>query len=327
MSLWLVRAGRYGEQEETALGLGLVTIGFDMPDLSEVKSKERLKEIYIKQHPDAAKMKAANEVGQVWRFVHDIKKGDLVALPLKTQPGIAIGKVVGEYEYNKDSSNAKHIRRVEWQKTIPRSDFDQDLLYALGAFMTVCQIAKNDAENRVIKLLKEGPTPPDGGNGEPLIDVERYAKDQIIKHIEKRFKGHDLARLVEALLRAQGYITKRSPPGPDGGVDILAGGGSLGFDSPRLCVQVKSSSSPINLSVLQQLKGAMSDVQADQGLIVAWGGFTGPTQQKERDAYFSVRFWDQDDILDGIFTYYSQFDDEIKADLPLKRIWSLVLEE
>ena len=35
-----------------------------------------------------------------------------------------------------------------------------------------------------------------------------------------------------------------SPEGPDGGVDICVGKGPMGFDSPKLRVQVKSSDDP-----------------------------------------------------------------------------------
>ena len=52
------------------------------------------------------------------------------------------------------------------------------------------------------------------------------------------------AKFHSCALSAEGYITEFSAPGPDGGVDILAGGGTLGFQEPRLCVQVKSSQSP-----------------------------------------------------------------------------------
>ena len=108
--------------------------------------------------------------------------------------------------------------------------------------MTVCQISRNDAENRIKELIQkeaivvsEEREPP-----EEIIDIEEYARDQIVKFIGRKFKGHNLARLVEAILQAQGYVTKKSSPGPDGGVDILAAGGLLGFDTPRICVQVKS---------------------------------------------------------------------------------------
>ena len=331
MSLWLVRAGRHGEQEQGALDHGVITIGWDVPDLSRATSKESVRDLYLQAYPNASKNAARTDVGQIWRFIHDIQQGDLVALPLKTPRTIALGEVIGDYEYKELAPDLKHIRRVKWLKTLPRSDFDQDLLYSLGAFMTVCQITRNDAEKRVITLLKKSPeVQPElqpTGEGEELIDVEEYAKDQIIKHIEKKFKGHSLARLVEALLQAQGYVTKSSPPGRDGGVDILAAAGSLGFDEPRLCVQVKSASSPVDVKVLRELQGVMQKVRVHQGLLVAWGGFNTSAMQEARDAFFSIRLWDQGNLLEEIFKYYHQFDDELKAELPLKKVWSLVLED
>lgn len=53
-------------------------------------------------------------------------------------------------------------------------------------------------------------------------DLEEQGQDQIASLIEARFKGHNLTRLVEAILQAQGYTTWRSPEGADGGADILA---------------------------------------------------------------------------------------------------------
>ena len=330
MSLWLVRAGRHGEQEQGALENSVVTIGWnEFDDLSKIKSREELTDLYIKLNPGSKKMSVANMVGQIWRFIKDIQKGDLVALPLKMQSGISIGKVESDYEYKETTPNIKHIRHVKWIKTIPRSAFDQDILYSLGAFMTVCQIERNDAENRVKQLIKGGVPPPEGGEpeGEEVIDVEEYAKDQITKHINAKFKGHGLSRLVDAILKAQGYITKQSSPGPDGGVDILAAAGPLGFDKPRVCAQVKSSSSPVDVKVLRELQGVMSKVRAEQGLLIAWGGFTTNTINEARDAFFSIRLWDQGDLLEEIFRYYDRFDDELKAELPLKKMWGLIIEE
>lgn len=331
MSLWLVRAGSYGEQEQGALEHNVATIGWkDLPDLSKIKSREVLAELYAKVYPDHKKMKAANHIGQIWRFIHEIKKGDLVALPLKTQSAIVLGKIEGDYECKELTNNIKHIRRVKWLKTIPRSSFDQDILYSLGAFMTVCQIERNDAENRVKKILERGEITEADAKPEiveEVIDTEEYARDQIIKHIGMKFKGHDLARLVDAILRAQGYITMQSPPGPDGGVDILAAAGPLGFERPRVCVQVKSSSSSVDVKILRELQGVMSKVRAEQGLLVSWGGLTNQAQQEARDAFFSIRLWDQGSLLEEIFKYYEKFDDELKAELPLKRMWGLVVEE
>ena len=330
MSLWLVRAGRHGEQEQGALEHSVVTIGWnEFSDLFNIKTRDELAELYARINPAAKKMQTANVVGQIWRFVREIQKDDLVALPLKTQSAIAIGKVVGDYEYKELTNNIKHIRRVKWLKTIPRSAFDQDILYSLGAFMTVCQISRNNAGNRVKELLRKEAL--DVGKEpeviEEIIDIEEYARDQIVKFIGRKFKGHTLARVVEAILYAQGYATEKSSPGPDGGVDILAAAGPLGFDAPRICVQVKSSSSQIDVKVLRELQGVMSKVRADQGLLISWGGFTNKAIKEARDAFFSIRLWDAGDLIEAIFKHYERFNDELKAELPLKRMWGLVIEE
>ncbi|WP_431902217.1 restriction endonuclease [Micromonospora chalcea] len=54
------------------------------------------------------------------------------------------------------------------------------------------------------------------------------------------------------------------PPGSDGGIDITAGRGPLGLDSPRLLAQVKSGSQ-IGSPIIVQLHGVMTTHGAEQG--------------------------------------------------------------
>ncbi len=144
--------------------------------------------------------------------------------------------------------------------------------------------------------------------------------------INRKFKGHELARLVEAVLQAEGYVTRRSEPGPDGGVDILAGRGPLGFDSPRICVQVKSSASPLDVTALRGLQGSVQTFGADQGLLVSWEGFKRSVLDEARRSFFSIRLWDSGDLLDALLSNYERFPKDLQAELPLKRIWGLVWE-
>ena len=185
-----------------------------------------------------------------------MKEGDIVVLPRKLTSQIALGRVKGPYQYLKIGEEFRHVRPVEWiRPDIPRTTFEQDLLYSFGAFLTVCTITRNNAEVRVGAVLDGeadlGLVIKDQGSDDqrgvandsetiPDPDLPQLAHDQIIAHIQTRFAGHALANLVDAVLRAEGWETRLSPPGPDGGVDILAGRGSLGLDEPRLCVQVKS---------------------------------------------------------------------------------------
>jgi predicted Mrr-cat superfamily restriction endonuclease len=47
------------------------------------------KKLYIRPNPNNKKMRIIRMVGQIWDFAREIKKGDLVALPLKSQSTIA----------------------------------------------------------------------------------------------------------------------------------------------------------------------------------------------------------------------------------------------
>lgn len=335
MSLWLVRAGRAGEQEEAALENSVVTIGWnELPDLSSIKTRDGLKTLFEQTRPDLKQGAVNNYVGQVWTFLNKIQKGDLVALPLKKRAAVAIGKVAGDYEYRGDlPSDVHHTRKVEWIKTdIPRTAFDKDILYTLGAFMTVCEVKRNNAEERVRALLG-GKTPARGvevgeiDETEEELDIEQAASDQILEFVHRNFKGHALARLVDATLKAQGYFTKVSEPGPDGGVDILAGAGHLGFDKPHLVVQVKSSSEPVDVTVLRNLQGVVKSFGAEEGLLVCWGGYKRSVTDEARRSFFTVRLWDSGDLLAAVFQNYEKFPEDLQAELPLKKIWSLVLEE
>jgi restriction system protein len=170
--------------------------------------------------------------------------------------------------------------------------------------------------------LKDGDTELETG-----LDIEQYARDQIVNHINSKFKGHGLAYLVGEVLSAQGYEIRISPEGPDGGVDVLAGRGTLGFESPRLVVQVKAWDTPVDVGVLRELSGVMSTFGADQGLVVSWGGFKSSVEKEAARQFFKIRLWNADDLVRMVQENYEKLPEDIQADLPLKRIWTLVPEE
>jgi len=330
MSLWLVRGDKGGLLNDQALEDGFCYVGFQaVPDLSGAKTKKAVMDLVRKGYPDDNRYKITNYAAQLFAFAHRIETNDIVAMPLRKRSQIALGRAKGPYQYRSDLGDHHHTRPVEWVRPdVPRMEFDQDLLHSLGAFMTVCQIKRNNAEKRVEAMLKggkDGPTPPPPPP--PVTDIEQAAKDQILEFIKRNFKGHDLARLVDCVLQADGYETHLSPPGPDGGVDILAGRGSLGLDGPRLCVQVKSSQSPADVNVFRGLQGTMSTFKADQGLLVSWGGFTQAVEKEARLSFFSVRLWNSESLVDAVFRNYDRLPEEQQSELPLKRIWALVLEE
>jgi restriction system protein len=118
-----------------------------------------------------------------------------------------------------------------------------------------------------------------------------------------------------------------SPPGADGGADIVAGQGSMGFDRPRLCVQVKSGHLPESVNILRELQGVMKNLGAEQGLLVSWGGFKDSVYKEARSLFFEIRLWDADQLLDALSANYERLSKEIQAELPLKRVWTFVPED
>ena len=341
MALWLVRAGSAGEHERKFLDesrIFLTWAGFDH-DVSSVKSEEELRDVLHVYYPDSGKQKIINHASQIWRIGHRMEKGDWVVVPSKLKPAVHVAEITGEYVFSKIGPDPYfHYREVKWiTQDVPRSNFGQDLLYSMGAFLTICQIERNNAEARIRGMAEHGwkaeealsivSVSDETGEAEGPVDFEQLAKDQIAKLILGQFKGHGLERLVEALLQAQGYTTHRSPAGPDKGVDILAAPGALGFGSPRICVQVKSSDSPVDLPTLNQLVGSMQNVQAEQGLLVSWGGFKGSIDKEIPAQFFRVRLWDQDDLIRELLANYERLPEDIRVELPLKRIWTVALQD
>lgn len=337
MSLWLVRAGRHGEQEDYALEKNMAVVGWnEVPDLSNIHDRKELASLLKKTFPGEKDKTLMNWEAQLWAFTQRIKPGDMVALPLKRRSAIALGTVEGTYTYTADAPvSANHSLPVKWQGEFARTLFGQDLLYSLGSASTVCKIERNNAEARIKNIIagkkdsviKSPTVPTDTSDDDSAFDIEEYARDQIVKYINSKFKGHGLQRLVGAILRAQGYTIRIAPEGPDGGVDIIAGRGALGFEPPRLAVQVKSSDTPVDVSVLRELQGVMSAFGADLGLVVAWGGYKSSVDKEAARQFFKIRLWDSNELVSMIQTNYETMPADIQADLPLKRIWALVPEE
>ncbi len=345
MAVWLIRAGSHGEYELKFIQEGRVYVTWDDLDVNLGKLADRgeLTKAMMERYPDAKPKAIANWVSQVWPFAHEIAKSDIVVLPLKTQRAIQIGEVTGDYHFEPGGPNPFfHWRPVKWiGEAVPRANFGKDLLNTFGAFMTICRVQRNNAEARIAAMRANGwkpeslaavtkaPTvsPTESASETEDTDLEEAARDQIAKLITARFKGHGLTRLVEGILKAQGYITYRSAEGADGGADILAGAGPLGFGAPRLCVEVKSESSPIDRPTVDKLLGAVTKFGAQEGLFVSWSGFKTNVQKELATSFFRVRLWTQKELLEALFAHYDNLDEDLKAELPLKRIWIVAAQE
>ena len=159
MTLWLVRAGKKGEYEDKFLSDNKIYLTWNhlSRDLSQVQ-KDALLQLLRELYPDKKETTLTMGGGQIRSFVERMQQGDWVALPSKKDRVIHFGEIKGDYQNDGQASNPYyHYRDVKWfAPDIPRTNFSQDILYALGSQLTICRIQKNNAEERVRAMSKNG---------------------------------------------------------------------------------------------------------------------------------------------------------------------------
>ena len=331
MAVWTIKGGSRGEYEDAFLEKGVVAIGFGLgQSIADFADRDALR----------SHVESQNAANQLWRFYNEVETGDMVVLPRKRVGQIAVGRIAGPYAYQPQSAGAPHIHAVEWQVAdIPRPHFDQDLLNSFGSQLTLSQPGAPDAEARIRRTVGvfmelETPgtnnpaTPPetvpaaaadesDAGadQAEEQINLDQVIKERIIARFRRQYAGKDLEYLVASILQAHGYHVMKTREGPDGGIDVLAGKGDLGFGEPRLCVQVKGRTTPVNLNEYSSLQGNIAAFGADHGLLVSLGGFTKPVHDRnEQQSFFTIRLWGPEDLAQRLLESYDSLPQDVRSD-------------
>lgn len=164
VGFWVVRVSG-GEYIEDCRKGKYVAIGWNkLGDLSwlldgipEEEAKRRLNHLYSKKWPEESKAAQRVNVSQVYRFVREVKNGDVVLSPTATRT-VLFGRIKSDYypaHKEKDNCYYKQRRQVEWLKETPRDDMSKNLQNSLGAHLTVFKLSGHEAE---LSALAEGKT-------------------------------------------------------------------------------------------------------------------------------------------------------------------------
>jgi restriction system protein len=252
-----------------------------------------------------------------------MKVGDLVAFPAKLSRTIHLGKIIGEYKYDSFESNGyPQQRAVEWIKEVPRAHFSQGALYEIGSALSLFTVKTYTEEFLSVLASKTSSKPVPAIEDQTVAgvkhDVEETTSDFVLKVLAQETKGHPFADFVGNLLQTMGYRTRVSPPGVDGGIDIVAHKDELGFEPPIIKVQVKSASDSIGDPVISQLYGKVGPTEF--GLFVTLGTFTNQALQFAR-AKSNLRLIDGEALVQLILEHYEQLDSKYKGLIPLRRVY------
>lgn len=321
-TMWGIHGGQTGEADTLFLKQSMIGLGWDTGgDLAVLPvDREAFKTAVAKSYPDTKPGAIRNIAGQLFRFAHEMQIDDLIVYPSKRDKFIHIGRVIGNYIYQRDPGTYFHRRPVQWIKAFPRTQFSQGALYEIGSAMSFFQV-KNYAEEFRVALEGQVPEPPaDSDETVAFVaeEIEQTARDFILKTLAQRLKGHPFAEFVAHLLGMMGYRTRVSPEGPDGGIDIIAHKDELGFEPPIIKVQVKSSESSIGNPVVSALYGNVGP--GEYGLLVTLGTYTNQARNFERGKS-NLRLIDGEELVNLILAHYEQFDPRYQGLLPLKKVY------
>jgi restriction system protein len=311
---------------------GVIRIGWpDGGDMTNMPDDREAFKAHLRSHfAGKGEGWVANAAGQLLRFRHAMEVGEFIAYPQASDRTINLGRIRTDYRYDPAGSKRyPHVREVEWLTVgIPRDAFTQGCLYELGSAMSVFTVKTHGAE--LLEKMGHGGDPLDG-SGQPEVDEESAGEDEptadrisestrdyILKTFNSELKGHGFAQWCGWLLEALGYTARVSPPGADGGIDIVATEDPLGVRRPLLKVQCKSGTGPSGSSDVQALNGNLAEEEL--GLFISLGGFTTPARNAAAGMP-RMRLLEADELVDLILDHYPDLPVEAKEELRLRQVW------
>lgn len=326
-NMWMVRAGRNAILVDDFEEKKYVAIGWlHENDLSVIKTKEKLINLYDSFSNNVKPGKRRNSIGQILRFLFDFKISDYILTYNNEYRYYLVGRIVGEYKYDRSNDEYyRHIRKVEWQGKVNRDDLSVSTKNSLGAIQTIFSI-KDKAKNEMLSLLKgEKPESKEVSDDMEIEDLEYFRKDiqekafEFIKDKILELDWEEMEDLAAGILRAMGYKTRMTSAGSDRGIDIIASPDGLGLEQPRIKVEVKHRKDSMRAEAIRSFISVLRI--GDNGLYISTGGFTKDARYEAERSTIPVTILDIDDLTILLLDNYDNIDNDTKALIPLAKLY------
>ncbi len=326
----------------TPIEHGFIGIGWsELGNLSKFTDRDSLKLALKVAQPKSSEASIRSQSSPLFRFINEMKIGDYVIYPSKTDRMIYVGAVSSDYFYEEplEDDEYKSRRKINWitPNGIPRNTLSQSTLNELGAFITIFLIKQHTA-NEILGPLglidvtpEDFPLSPDQEDelNETLDDNELTTKainesaktsteDFIIGRLHQNLNGYQFEEFIAHLLECMGYVARITQRSGDGGVDIIAHKDVLGFEPPIIKVQCKKTLSSNGLPEINQLLGTLGD--DEYALFVNLGSYTIQARNKANNKS-RLRLIDGKELISLIYKYYDSFSPQYRALIPLRKIF------
>ena len=245
--------------------------------LNWTEFRQIIKNTYCANDPDF--YKAGADAGNMWRFIREMNRGDLVIVPHGS--GFYVGVVQGDafYDESKITEDSGYRRPVKWvnkNKPIPRNNARAALISRMKAYQT-CVYADD-----LIADIKEVVRSSSENKKKSFSDdlQKRLRKETLDEIRSGRMDSFGFERLINSVLISLGANeTTIVPRQNDKGADLIASFMIANTSKFVLAVQAKhyQPKPPVLPDVVEQLLRGMKAESADIGWIVTSGTFSNET--------------------------------------------------
>jgi len=342
LETWMIRAGRHAVYADAFVSGGCVSIGFVCNRLGAAAltmSREELVECTRRERPDWSIHKVSSQAGQVARFITELRIGDRVATYDHERRLYFVGEVKSGALFDPGrTENQPFVREVAWDSRVQRDSLSIDARNSLGSIMTLFKVkgvAAEELQDRAVAIdAPEVETPVDtsrtgGQQGDvSLDDLRDEVREKASEFVEDMIASLDwdeLQQLVAGILRAMGYKTRVSAPGPDRGVDVAASPDGLGLEAPRIFVEVKHRrNTAMGAPEIRSFLGGRKS--GDRCLYVSTGGFTREARYEAERSEVPLTLLSLGQLQELVVEHYDAMDIEARSLVPLTKVYWPVAE-
>lgn len=294
-SAFILRIAPGGEDKvPEALRSGELIIGWAEADglldsnLCWESFRDIVRRAYYADQPDLRR--AGGAAGHLWRFIREMKPGDLVVVPYGAD--FFVAEVSGPATYNRakvndDSAYRRAVRWLNGGKPISRQ-LARSALVSRMKTQGTCADATDllDEIKECLALAEGGQTPTF------QTDLQaRLIREVLTEMRSGRIESFGFERLIQTVLRGLGAEEVRIVPrSQDKGADLIATFRVAGVFQQVVAVQAKhwQPEPPVSREVVEQLIRGIEAESANLGMVVTSGSISDEAVQAA-EQYFEEK--------------------------------------
>jgi len=314
MRVFVLRAdyGRYTDvfRNNNYIGIGWFDEINPIQEKWDLTDKDFLKEKYREKYKEDANMRVNQNVGQIYRFINDLKIGDIVISPYNTNE-LLIGKITGDLYFENDNSSPYPWRKkMEWIKDkVNRHSFSQPVQNTLKATLTCFEVKQKQEifENLGFEV--------DKSKIRKEIKFDTKSVYELIKNKFLQLDPTEFELLVSYLLRTLGFEpTQEIGKVGDGGIDFEGVLDVNGIASINLQVQVKRyEKSSIGELEIRSFRGALKE--DFQGCFITLSKFQKKAiESSSKNGYKNIQLIDGMKFIELFIQQYDEIIDVIMGE-------------